>query len=50
MKRYEREAELGLLRLLCGPCNRDQRIQNDNGRHIRTEHAGLVPLTDELPY
>ena len=50
MKRYEREAEAGLLRLLCGPCNKAQRATNDSGQWIRTEHASLVPLTENLPF
>ena len=50
MKRYEREAELKQLRLLCGPCNLAERKRNDNGAHIRTEHAALVPLTANLTY
>jgi hypothetical protein len=50
MKRYERQAELKLIRLLCGPCNLAERKRNDNGAHIRTEHASLVPLTADLPY
>jgi hypothetical protein len=50
MKRYEREAELDLLRLLCSDCNKKVRVKNDNGEIIRTEHAGLVPLTPDLPY
>ena len=50
MKRYEREAELGLLRLLCKPCNLAQRKTNDHGRFIPTIHASLVPLTAALPF
>ncbi len=50
LARYKREAELDLLRLLCGDCNKAVRVTNDNGQHIRTEHAALVPLTPDLPY
>lgn len=50
MKRYERETELGLIRLLCRKCNLKARHTDDNGHHIRTEHAGLVPLTKNLPF
>lgn len=50
MKRYEREATLNQLRLLCQPCNLAERKQNNNGQYIRTEHAALVPLTADLPY
>jgi hypothetical protein len=50
MNRYEREAELGLIRLLCGDCNKKERKTNDNGQHIRTEHASLVPLTAAMPF
>lgn len=50
LARYEREAALGELRLLCGPCNKAIRVKNDNGAHIRTEHASLVPLTGNMPF
>ena len=50
MNRYKREHELGLLRLLCGDCNRAERKQDDRGRFIPTAHASLVPLTADLPY
>ena len=50
MKRYEREVELGQIRLLCAPCNKAERRTNDNGQYIRTAHASLVPLTPDLPY
>ena len=50
MNRYKREQELGLLRLLCGPCNLKERKANDNGQWIPTAHASLVPLTENLPY
>ncbi|MDE2103428.1 MAG: hypothetical protein KGL39_39670 [Patescibacteria group bacterium] len=50
LKRYEREAELNLLRLLCESCNLAERKVNDNGQYIRTEHASLVPLTPDMPF
>ena len=52
MKRYEREHELGLIRLLCGDCNRAERRRDDSGRHIRTIEAvnGLIPLTPDMPF
>ena len=50
MKRYEREQELGVLRLLCGPCNRAERKKNDNGQFIPTREAALVPLTADMPF
>lgn len=50
MKRYEREAELGQLRLLCASCNLKERKRNDNGQCIPTMAAALVPLTEDLPY
>jgi 5-methylcytosine-specific restriction endonuclease McrA len=50
MKRYEREAALDQLRLLCGPCNRAERKKNDNGEFIATRHHSLVPLTKEMPF
>jgi hypothetical protein len=50
MIRYRREAELGLLRLLCKPCNLKERKANDNGQWIPTAHASLVSLTKDMPF
>ena len=52
MKRYEREAELGLIRLLCGPCNLAERRRDDNGRCLRTINhtGGIIPLTPYMPF
>lgn len=50
MKRYEREAELNLIRLLCKDCNLAERKKNDNGQFIPTAAAALVPLTPDIPY
>ena len=50
MNRYKREHELGLLRLLCKPCNLKERKTNNNGQWIPTAHASLVPLTEAMPF
>ena len=50
LKRYERESELGLLRLACGDCNKAVRVANDNGQWVRTEHADQVERTDDIPF
>jgi 5-methylcytosine-specific restriction endonuclease McrA len=48
INRYMREAELGLLRLLCGDCNRAVRVRGENGAYVRTEHADQVQRTQEF--
>lgn len=48
MARYKREAEDGLLRLLCGPCNLAERKTNDAGQHVAT--ISHIPKTADMPF
>lgn len=48
LTRYRREAEQGLIRLLCGTCNREQRKKNDNGAFVPTVLD--VPLTEIMDF
>lgn len=44
---YRRETEAGLLRLLCGSCNKDVRKKHENGAFCRTNETPL--RTMEMP-
>lgn len=50
LAKYQREAEDGLLRLLCGPCNRAVRVVNDNGKWVPTSARKELPRTAEIPF
>lgn len=50
MNRNAREFEAGLVRLLCEDCNLKERVKHENGNFARTQHAGQVKRTAEMPY
>lgn len=48
MARYQREADAGLLSLLCGACNKAKRKRNDNEKFVPTNSN--PPITDNIPF
>lgn len=48
MARYKREAEQGLLRLLCADCNLAVRKTNDNGQFIPSN--AQIHKTPDIPF